>query len=123
MVDTNIELAILRERAGKQDETIKETEEKLSKAERRLASMQPSSVSPLTPRSNSPDKPSSYYENGGYAGSYSSRLAAARERAASRIPRTVNGVPQSPILSAQSNSVKMVQEMVGRVKVCQQWPK
>ncbi|RUS22899.1 hypothetical protein BC937DRAFT_95257 [Endogone sp. FLAS-F59071] len=117
--DTNLELAILRERTGKQDETIKETEEKLSKAERRLASMQPSSVSPLTPRSNSPDKPSSYYENGGYTGSYSSRLAAARERAASRIPRTptmVNGVPQSPILSAQSNSVKMVQEMVGRVK-------
>ncbi|RUS14729.1 hypothetical protein BC938DRAFT_477255 [Jimgerdemannia flammicorona] len=116
--DVNIELTILRDRTAKQEDTIKETEEKLAQTERRLASLQPVTGTPLTPRSNSPDKPSFYYENGGYTGSYSSRLAAARERA-SRIPRTstiVNGVSQSPTLGAQSNPVKMVQEMVGRVK-------
>ncbi|KAG2231865.1 hypothetical protein BDF21DRAFT_415700 [Thamnidium elegans] len=96
--EVNQELSVLRNQSSKQTEFIGELESKLEEMEkknRQQAAIQQQQQN----RSPTPDRGANYYDP------YS------RNRT-TRIPRT----PTSGSLSASSNPVKMVQEMVGRVR-------
>ncbi|GAA5816951.1 hypothetical protein MFLAVUS_010486 [Mucor flavus] len=96
--EVNQELSVLRNQSSKQTDFIGELESKLEEMEkknRQQAAIQQQQQN----RSPTPDRGANYYDP------YS------RNRT-TRIPRT----PTSGSLSASSNPVKMVQEMVGRVR-------
>ncbi|KAI9358146.1 hypothetical protein BD770DRAFT_364484 [Pilaira anomala] len=96
--EVNQELSVLRNQSSKQTDFIGELESKLEEMEkknRQQAAIQQQQQN----RSPTPDRGPNYYDP------YS------RNRT-TRIPRT----PTSGSLSASSNPVKMVQEMVGRVR-------
>ena len=98
-LEVNQELSVLRNQSSKQTDFIGELESKLEEMEkknRQQAAIQQQQQN----RSPTPDRGPNYYDP------YS------RNRT-TRIPRT----PTSGSLSASSNPVKMVQEMVGRVRV------
>lgn len=91
----NSELSVLRTQYGKQSEFVNELENKLQEAEKKNREQQQQQE-----RSDTPDSVNSFYDPYG------------RPRS-TRLPRTsTNGT-----LSNSSNPVKMVQEMVGRVRV------
>ncbi|KAI8095068.1 uncharacterized protein B0P05DRAFT_524573 [Gilbertella persicaria] len=91
------ELSVLRSQSSKQQEYIEELENKVEEVEKK--NRQQAALNEQQNRSPTPDRGSGYYDP------YS------RNRT-TRIPRT----SASGSLSASSNPVKMVQEMVGRVR-------
>lgn len=103
LTEVNSELSVLRIQYGKQAEFVNELENKLAEAEKKHREQQQQQQKQLQQqqeRSGTPDSSNSFYD------SYS------RPRS-TRLPRTsTNGS-----LSSSSNPVKMVQEMVGRVRV------
>lgn len=102
-IEVNQELSVMRNQSSKQSEFIAELEGKLEEMEKksRQQAAQQAAQQQNMNRSPTPDRATNYYDP------YS------RNRS-TRIPRT----PAAPgALSASSNPVKMVQEMVGRVRV------
>lgn len=91
---------MLRSQSVKQTEYIGELENKIDAVEKKNRQQAAINQQQLQNRSPTPDRGTNYYDP------YS------RNRT-TRIPRT----PTSGSLSASSNPVKMVQEMVGRVRV------
>jgi hypothetical protein len=99
ITEVNQELSVMRSQSSKQTEFIGELESKLEEMEKK--NRQQAAINQQQQnRSPTPDRGTNYYDP------YS------RNRT-TRIPRT----PTSGSLSASSNPVKMVQEMVGRVRV------
>jgi hypothetical protein len=99
-IEVNQELSVLRSQSSKQTEYIGELENKIDEIEKKNRQQAAINQQQLQNRSPTPDRGTNYYDP------YS------RNRT-TRIPRT----PTSGSLSASSNPVKMVQEMVGRVRV------
>ncbi|KAG2174556.1 hypothetical protein INT44_006819 [Umbelopsis vinacea] len=109
--DVNHELAVLQDKHTKLDETNQDLENKLSSSERQNSELQNKLQQQLnrspSSRASTPDRTSGYYEPS------LNRLPTHR----SRIPRT-SGIPgtASQTYTGNSNPVKMVQDMVGRVR-------
>ncbi|CAO3689075.1 unnamed protein product [Umbelopsis ramanniana] len=109
--DVNHELAVLQDKHTKLDESNQDLENKLSSSERQNSDLQNKLQQQLnrspSSRASTPDRTSGYYEPS------LNRLPTHR----SRIPRT-SGLPgtASPTYTGNSNPVKMVQDMVGRVR-------
>ncbi|GAA5798775.1 hypothetical protein EDC94DRAFT_679235 [Helicostylum pulchrum] len=97
--EVNQELSVLRNQSSKQTDFIGELESKLEDMEKKNRQQAAIQQQQQQNRSPTPDRGANYYDP------YS------RNRT-TRIPRT----PTSGSLSASSNPVKMVQEMVGRVR-------
>lgn len=97
--EVNQELSVLRSQSAKQSEYIGELENKIEDVEKKNR-QQSQQMQQRQNRSPTPETAGNYYDP------YS------RTRS-TRIPRT----PTSGSLSSSSNPVKMVQEMVGRVRV------
>jgi hypothetical protein len=103
---------VLQDKQSKLEETNQDLENKLSSSERQNTDLQNKLQQQLTrspsSRASTPDRTSGYYEP------TLNRMPTHR----SRIPRT-SGVPGtgSPTYTGNSNPVKMVQDMVGRVRV------
>ena len=98
-IEVNQELSVLRNQSSKQVDFIGELEGKIEDMEKK-SRQQAALAQQQQNRSPTPDKNANYYDP------YS------RTRS-TRIPRT----PTAGSISASSNPVKMVQEMVGRVRV------
>ncbi|KAI9030964.1 hypothetical protein CLU79DRAFT_732239 [Phycomyces nitens] len=98
------ELAVMRDKSAKQSDALQELENKLEDSEKKCGELQHQHQLHLASaaRSTTPDR-----ANGHYYEPYS------RITNRTRIPKTPNGAPLS---AASSNPVKMVQEMVGRVR-------
>ncbi|KAI8081274.1 uncharacterized protein BX664DRAFT_340014 [Halteromyces radiatus] len=107
--EVNQELAVLRTKSSKQKALIQDMETKLEIANKKsddlqqqqLLHQQQHHANDDSSRSSTPDKTTQYYYE-----SYNPRR--------SRIPR--NGPSTTTLSSASTNPVKMVQEMVGRVR-------
>ncbi|KAI9474136.1 MAG: hypothetical protein EXX96DRAFT_580720 [Benjaminiella poitrasii] len=97
--EVNQELTVLRKQSSKQSEYISELEHKVEEAEKKNRQQQQLQQQQQN-RSPTPESGTHYYE------SFS------RNNRSTRIPRT----PTTGSLSTSSNPVKMVQEMVGRVR-------
>ncbi|KAI9253468.1 hypothetical protein BDA99DRAFT_563049 [Phascolomyces articulosus] len=107
--DVNHELSVLRQQSSKQSEIIQEMESKLDSSERTCKDLQRQvdqhQQNAANSRSPTPDRPGSLH----YDPSFSRRT---------RIPRTnsIGGNMNGASINSASNPVKMVQEMVGRVR-------
>jgi hypothetical protein len=114
--DVNHELSVLQDKHSRLDEANQELESKLSSSEKQNTELNSKLQQQLTrspsSRASTPDRTSGYYEP------TLSRMPTHR----SRIPRT-SGIPgasnigNSSTYTGNSNPVKMVQDMVGRVRV------
>ena len=105
-IDVNHELSVLRQKSAKQSDTIHELEGKLHTSEKRCntleqqAQQQQSQQQQGTSRASTPDRGSTLYDR------------------RTRIPRTPSvGGNMNGLASTNSNPVKMVQDMVSRVRV------
>ncbi|KAM3581025.1 NADH:ubiquinone oxidoreductase [Umbelopsis sp. WA50703] len=113
--DVNHELSVLQDKHSRLDEANQELESKLSSSEKQNTELNSKLQQQLTrspsSRASTPDRTSGYYEP------TLSRMPTHR----SRIPRT-SGIPgasnigNSSTYTGNSNPVKMVQDMVGRVR-------
>ncbi|KAG2172366.1 hypothetical protein INT43_004908 [Umbelopsis isabellina] len=115
LADVNHELSVLQDKHTKLDDANQDLESKLSSSEKQNAELQNKLQQQLTrspsSRASTPDRTSGYYEP------TLSRMPTHR----SRIPRT-SGIPGSSNIgnastyTGNNNPVKMVQDMVGRVR-------
>lgn len=115
--DVNHELSVLQDKHTKLDDANQDLESKLTSSEKQNVELQNKLQQQLTrspsSRASTPDRTSGYYEP------TLSRMPTHR----SRIPRT-SGIPGSSNIgnastyTGNNNPVKMVQDMVGRVRVC-----
>lgn len=108
-IDVNHELSVLRQKSSKQSDTIHDLEGKLHASEKRCNTLeqqaqqqqaQQQQQQGTTSRSSTPDRGSTLYDR------------------RTRIPRTPSvGGNMNGLASTNSNPVKMVQDMVSRVRV------
>lgn len=109
-IDVNHELSVLRQKSSKQSDTIHELEGKLHASEKRCNTLEQQAQQQqaqqqqqqrgTTSRSSTPDRGSTLYDR------------------RTRIPRTPSvGGNMNGLASTNSNPVKMVQDMVSRVRV------